>query len=193
MLILNPKLQLQRPGLLLSKGVLYIALGSYADQDNFHGWVLAYDPRTFGIIGVYNTSRDGVADGIWQAGQGLVADDAGDVYLMTGNGSFNLWAPMGTNAGDSFLKLRLNRNGSTGAKLALVDWFAPSWAYNPIDCSAYPDSSCLWGWDADQGSSGPLLIPGRNRIIGGGKLGYLYSLDTTNLGHSNSRNSTVFS
>jgi hypothetical protein len=182
-LILNPKIQLQRPGLLLSKGVLYIALGSYADQDNYHGWVLAHDSKTLGLLGVYNTSRDGAASGIWQAGQGLAADDAGYVYLMTGNGSFNLWAPTGTNAGDSFLKLTLNRNAPTEVKLALVDWFAPSWTYNPTDCSGFPESGCLAGWDADQGSSGPLLVPGRDRIIGGGKLGYLYSLDTTNLGH----------
>ena len=36
--------------------------------------------------------------------------------------------------------------------------------------------------DLDLGSSGPLLIPGTSRLIGGGKDGVLYLLDTTTLG-----------
>src|SRR5262249_54703229 len=35
--------QLQRPALLLSNGVVYIAFAAYADNDPSHGWVMAHD------------------------------------------------------------------------------------------------------------------------------------------------------
>ncbi|MGC1388724.1 MAG: choice-of-anchor D domain-containing protein [Steroidobacteraceae bacterium] len=54
--------------------------------------------------------------------------------------------------------------------LQLKDWFTPSdWVYR--------DSN-----DYDLGSSGPLLIPGTSLILGRGKTGILYLLDTANLG-----------
>ena len=36
-LTFDPKMQMQRPSLLLSNGVLYIAFGSFADTDPYHG------------------------------------------------------------------------------------------------------------------------------------------------------------
>ncbi|MGA8058559.1 MAG: hypothetical protein WB999_09965, partial [Candidatus Binataceae bacterium] len=38
-----PALALQRPALLLSNGMLYIAFGSNCDKGPYHGWLLAYD------------------------------------------------------------------------------------------------------------------------------------------------------
>ena len=46
MISLNNMQQLQRPALTLANGKVYIAFGSYADTDNYHGWVLSYDATT---------------------------------------------------------------------------------------------------------------------------------------------------
>jgi hypothetical protein len=55
--------------------------------------------------------------------------------------------------------------------LTLVDWFAPY------------DQNALNTGDVDLNSSGPLLVPGTNLVVGGGKSGTLYVLDRSNMGH----------
>ena len=51
--------------------------------------------------------------GVWQAGNGPVADEAGNVYFMTGNGGFD----PGKRFGSNFVKLNPD--------MQPVDWFAP--------------------------------------------------------------------
>jgi Domain of unknown function (DUF4082) len=164
-LTFDPKMQMQRPSLLLSNGSLYIAFGAFADTDPYHGWVMAYDPATLAQTGVYNTTPDGGEGAIWMAGQGLSADSSGNVYFMVGNGSTTAESG-GASYGNGFEKLG-------PATLPLVDWFLP---YN---------ATALANSDLDVGSSGPLLIPGTTLIVGGGKEGVLYLIDTSQMGHFN--------
>ncbi len=71
------KIQHQRPGLLLSYGVIYVAFGSHCDKGGFHGWLFAYDAATMAPLGVFNTTPNKVPGhpqekgAIWQSGQGL--------------------------------------------------------------------------------------------------------------------------
>ncbi|MEO8736827.1 MAG: fibronectin type III domain-containing protein, partial [Edaphobacter sp.] len=87
------------------------------------------------------------------------ADAEGNVYVVTGNGS---WDGV-KNFSESFLKFT--------PYLRLLDWFTPT---NHFELDKK---------DADLDSSGATLIPGTQTVIGGGKEGVLYSLDTRNLGH----------
>ncbi|HXG19026.1 MAG TPA: LamG-like jellyroll fold domain-containing protein [Methylomirabilota bacterium] len=159
----NQLRQLNRPSLLLLNGVVYIAFGSHGDQDPYHGWVFGYDAATLQQRAVFNTSPTGSRTSIWQSGQGLAADANGNIYFMTANGSFDVNVG-GKNMGSCFVKL-------STPTLQLLDWFAP---YN---------EDILNVGNHDLGSAGPLLIPGTNMLIGGGKEGVLYLLDRNNMGH----------
>jgi hypothetical protein len=46
----DPKMHLNRPGLLLSPGRVYIAFGSECDHDPFHGWIFAHDQASLGQV-----------------------------------------------------------------------------------------------------------------------------------------------
>ena len=151
-------------------GTVYIAWASYCDQGPYHGWILGYDAATLNQTVVYNTSPNGGLAGIWQSGGGLTADDAGNIYAITGNGSFNGDVAGGVNFGNSFLKV-----SPTGT---LLDWFTPfNWSF-------------LNATDEDLGAQNPLLIPNSNLMVGGGKEGVLYVLDRNNLGHFRSDNNS---
>ncbi|HTC93898.1 MAG TPA: hypothetical protein VK699_10635, partial [Terriglobales bacterium] len=157
----NPVVQNQRPALTLSQGLVYIAWSSFCDFGGYHGFVMGYDASTFQQVHVFNDTPSGTQAGIWQAGQGATVDFNGDLYYMTGNGTFDNNA----NFGESFVKL----NPSNG--LRVQDWFTPS------------DFATLNGGDRDLGSAGALLIPNTSLIVGGGKDGIFFLLNTNNMGH----------
>jgi hypothetical protein len=164
---LNDMQQLQRPGLLLANGLIYIGFGSYGSTDPYHGWLLAYDARTLTQEGAFLTTptpTKGIRyqGGIWQSGEGPAADDQGNVYVTTGNGYWNL-SSGGANYSDSVLRF--------SPPLSLDDWFTPF------------NQSMLDGTDQDLGSTGPLLIPGTHLLLQVGKTGVLYLLDQQDLGH----------
>lgn len=155
----NPLMQNHRPALLLANGMVYVGYASHCDKDPYHGFLMAYDAKTLAQVSVFNTSPTGSEASIWQSGQGPAADDDGNVYVVTGNGS---WDGV-HNFSESFLKL--------SPQLKLLDWFTPS-NHVALDQS-----------DNDLNSSGATLIPGTHLVLGGGKEGVLYTLDTRNLGH----------
>ena len=70
----NAVMQLQRPGLLLLDGAIYVAFGSRGDFDPWHGWVFAYRAADLARLDLLCTTPNGSQGGIWQAGQGLLAD-----------------------------------------------------------------------------------------------------------------------
>jgi len=131
----QPKEQLQRPGLLLANGNVYIAFGSQGDHLPYHGWIFAYSAGSLAQIAVWNSTSTGGEGAIWMAGAGISADSSGNLYVMTSNGDYN----GSTNFGQSFVKLSPN--------LTVLDHFTP---YNWSSLSAV---------DSDLGSGGILLVP----------------------------------
>ena len=152
---------MQRAALLEANSTIYIGFGSCQ-----RGWLLAYDAQTLAQVGVFNSSPnlngEGTymsAGGIWMSGGGPAADSSGNVYAVTGNGPWDgqtAWS-------DSVLKFN--------PKLQLTDWFTPD-SYQYMDCA-----------DADLASGGLLLIPGANQALAGGKIGKLFLVSTTSMGH----------
>lgn len=123
-----------RPGLLLANGNVYIAWAGQA-----HGWVMAYNAQTLAQVAVFNTTPNGTLGGVWQSGNGLATDSAGNIYFATGDGTFDA-STGGVDYGDTLLKLDANLN--------VLDYFTPM------------DQACrLLPNDLDLGSGGPLILP----------------------------------
>jgi hypothetical protein len=169
----DPQIQLNRASLLLSRGKVYVAFGGHCDRAAYHGWVMSYAADSLAPTGTYVDTPTGQLGGIWQAGGGLAADDAGNVYLMSGNGTFDRSVAttddvtptskvMPRNLGAAYVKLTED--------LHVLDFFVPS------------NVDLLNPYDIDVGASGPMLMPGTNLLVGGGKEGALYVLDPRNMG-----------
>ena len=159
--------QNQRTALVLVKGIVYLTWSSFCDLGPYHGWIIGYDASTLKQEVVYNNSPTGDQGGIWMSGEGISADDDGNLYLSTGNGTVGVKGnPRDTiNRGESFLKLKRN-----GSNLEVVSWFTPG---------NFPD---LEKGDVDLGSAGFLLIPGTTLAFSGGKEGIGYLVDRDNMG-----------
>ncbi len=167
--------ELQRPGLLLLNGIVYIGWASYGDVAPFHGWVLGYDAATLAQTAVYNSTPNGSDGGVWQSGAAPSVDAAGNIYLITGNGTFDI-NKGGTDWGDSFLRF--------DATLAVQDYFTPN------------DQAKLSKDDLDLGSGAGLIVPTQtgefpDEIITAGKQGLIYVVNRLNMGKFNSQKNNV--
>jgi hypothetical protein len=165
----QPKIQLQRPALLLSGGVVYIAWGSFNDMGPYHGWVMGYSASTLQQVAVWNSTPDGAAGSVWQGGSGLALDPAGSLWLMTGNGTFDANTG-GRDYGDSMVKLAFTNPG-----LKAINYFTP---YNQQKLNSS---------DEDLGSAGPMLLPLQQGLfprlaIGAGKGGTIYLVNRSSPG-----------
>jgi hypothetical protein len=167
----EPWLYKERAGLLLLNGVVYTAWSSQCDSGNYHGWIIAYDAHTLQQSAVFSDTPNWDAGAFWQAGAAPAADSAGNIYIVSANGTFDANSG-GSDFGESVLKL------STGKNLAIADYFTP---YN---------ADALSDQDLDLGSSGALLLPDGtgsaahpHLLVSGGKFGTVYLLDRDHLGH----------
>ncbi len=158
-----------RASLLLVNNVVYLTWASSCDVNPYHGWVMAYDAETLAQKAVLNVTPDGSEGGIWASDTGPGADRGGNVYVPTGNGTFDAGSG-GRDYGDSVLQLAMEGNS-----LIIRDYFTPY------------DQARLNDRDADLGSSGPLLLPdqpGRYRhiLLQPGKGAMIYVIDREAMG-----------
>ena len=154
--------ELPRAGLLLANNQVYLTWASSCDAGPYHGWMMAYDASTLHQTAVLNTSPDTGQGGIWQSDMGPAADEAGTVFVATGNGKFDV-SSGGRDYGDSVLKLN-------GHDLGILDYFTPF------------DEHRLDSADLDLGSGGPMLLPDQpgdrpHLLLIAGKGGVLYLID----------------
>jgi len=162
----------QRPALLLNNGVVYIGFASHGDQTPYHGWVLGYEATTLQQVMAYNDTPNGGDGGIWHSGGGPAADAAGNIYFVTGNGTFDANIG-GLDYGDSVEKI--SPSGS------VLDYFTPH------------DQAALSAGDLDLGSGEALLLPDQgglhpHLLVTAGKNGTIYLIDRDNMGHFNPNN-----
>jgi hypothetical protein len=160
--LFDARYHLNRPGLLLHAGVVYVAFASHCDNSPYHGWVFAYDAETLVPKGIYNTTANGKGGGIWQSGFGPTANADG-VFVVSGNGSFD---SSGAGAMTGLSVIRLTQSGGT---LQMADFWTPS------------NANALNLQDSDY-TTAAILLPQPNVLLMGGKDGNLNLLDPTNLG-----------
>jgi hypothetical protein len=175
--VFDPHWHLNRPGLLLMDGTVFVGFGSHCDAHigSYHGWVFGCDASTLHTVGVFCTTPDtppgpgASAAGVWQGGMGLAADPEGFVYFTTGNGDFTASVPGGRDYGDTVTKLR--------GDFTVADFFTPS------------DQPTLLAGDYDLGSGGVLILPdqppGRDRLpllVTCGKDGNILLIDRSSMG-----------
>ncbi len=170
----NPLREHDRCALLLQNGVVYLSFASHGDNGPYHGWILGYSVTNLQPFGVYNATPNGGLGGFWMSGCGPAVDAAGNIYAVTGNGTFDANTG-GADFGDTFVKLT-----PSGSKLTVTDWFTP---FNQASLDAS---------DADLGSGGAMVLPDEvgsaahpHLLVGCGKEGKIYLLDRDNLGHFN--------
>lgn len=149
-LVFYPKYELQRPGLTLANGRIYIAFGSYGDPRPQHGWIFAYDAGDLTQKGVICLSPNSWGATVWQSGGGLAVDSLGNLYAATGNGAGT------SDLSEALVKLDQNLN--------LLAYFQPAnWMTLSVD---------------DRDFSGrPIIVPGQSLILAGAKDANLYGLD----------------
>jgi hypothetical protein len=168
----------QRPGLALVNGVVWVSWASHEDADPYHGWIIGYNAATLAQISPpYNDTPNGDRGGIWMSGGAPAADSANNLYVITGNGTYD-----GTTAfGDSFLKF----SASATSGLTVTDWFTPA------------DQATLEANDSDFGAGGAAILvdqtsgPLMHLAIGGGKEGNLFLVNRDNMGKNNATNQVV--
>jgi hypothetical protein len=160
----------QRLGLLLSNGVVYAAFADRGpDTEPWHGWLIGYNATTLRQVGVFNSTPNGGGGGIWESGDGPAADAYGNVYVSTGNGTFDA-AMGGPDYGDSVIKFN-----TQSASLNIADYFTPF------------DQVFLDRADQDLASGGLAVLPDQpgahpHLVIAAGKAGTIYVVDRDTMG-----------
>ncbi len=176
--VFNSLHQKNRPGLLLQNGTLYMGFGSNGCNDSNSGWVLAYDvtnQQNIQQTGVFNTSPDIGLTSIWQTGNGLAADENGNLFVATAE-SVNYDVPAGGQSySNSVLKLSPAPWTTSPAQPQLADYFTPA-------SVAYLNSH-----DQDVSSVGPLVLPDLegsypHEVIASSKEGIVYVINRDEMG-----------
>ncbi len=184
----------QRCGLLLTSvnGVktIFLGCGTVSETNNMaRGWIIAIDLKSFKIAATFATAARYSGGGIWQAGQGLVADSKGFIYCMTGNGAFD----GKTEWGECFLKLKyIPPAGTANASLRVIDWWSPFSDSGRAGLDPTLPNTTEGGdngptnngefTDQDLGSGGPVCIEEFGVVAGAGKDGILYVTNMNNMG-----------
>ena len=167
----------QRAGLTLVNGKVYIAWASHCDVGTYQGWVFGYSASDLTVApAVFSSAPDAptsVESGIWMAGGAPAADASNNLFLITGNGTFDANSASSPNDdyGDSILRL------STASGISVSDYFTPN------------DFASRQSGDQDLGSGGAAVLvdqttgPIPHLLIGGGKGGSLFLINRDNMGH----------
>lgn len=158
---------LQRPGLLLQNGAVFIAFSSSCDWPNpYDGWVIAHRARTLEHLAEWCSgcgNPTGGQAGIWQSGAGLTTDGT-SVYLQNGNDSSAFGQDPQHRFDPTRLSVSLVKLDVTGVGAGSIRL---SGSLTPLNADR------LNANDLDLGVSGVAVLP-QGVLLSGSKEGKLY-------------------
>lgn len=148
----NAANQLQRTGLLLVNGWVYMGFGSLCEDGaadhGYDGFIAGVNTTTQAqTLWSDQAATPAYGGGIWQGGGGLVSDGT-SIYFSTGNGTVppagpGSSAPSAGDFGNAVVKVTPQSDGT----LQATDFFSPG------------DADQLNAADHDLGSGGPAILP----------------------------------
>eukprot|EP00276_Gloeochaete_wittrockiana_P000389 CAMPEP_0184671628 /NCGR_PEP_ID=MMETSP0308-20130426/85618_1 /TAXON_ID=38269 /ORGANISM="Gloeochaete witrockiana, Strain SAG 46.84" /LENGTH=1900 /DNA_ID=CAMNT_0027118799 /DNA_START=270 /DNA_END=5973 /DNA_ORIENTATION=+ len=194
----DSKFHLQRPGLLLMGGVVYVAFGSHCDSAPWQGWI--FGVTTQGVIRtIFTTLPDTACPwgcSMWMAGGGLTSDGPGQILFSVGNinqacmptdwiSNIQTKANMPNFMAQGIVRTQVQADGS----LKMVDFFIP---YNAFGKGAGTTSNLNTAW-SDVGVNGVSIADGfgsTKLALFCSKESYFYALNKDDLGGYNPTDST---
>jgi PQQ-like domain len=186
--IFDPAQYKERSGLLITGGMVYLAWSSHCDIRPYTGWIMGYNPTSLVQETVINITPNGNEGAIWGSGGGLTSDNAGNIFFLDANGTFDTTLnssgfPSSGDYGNAFIRL-----SATSSSLTVADYFEMDNGVQESD------------GDTDLGSGGAILLSGVKDAsgntwklaAGAGKDGNLYLVDRTNMGKFNSGSNKIY-
>ncbi len=150
----SPVNLLQRPGLALSSGRVYVAFGgNNGDCGHYHGWVVGVDVNASAPNLSFEVASAAEGGAIWEGGGAPAIASNGDVYVSTGNSN-----PFPDGA-------------DPGAYAESVVRLDPS--LHPL--ASFKDSAA--GGDDDLATGNPVLLGSTVFAVGKTDIGYLLRAD----------------
>jgi hypothetical protein len=155
---------LQRAGLLVVNGLLYVGTSNVLEIDGNHysqeGFIQIFKASDLSsLVASFETTPTGEGGAFWQGGRGLAADSSGNVFAAVCSGAYNPPQSFAV----SVLKF-------TAGTLNVASWFTPA------------NWSTIYHGNLDVSANGVTLIPGTTLAFAGGKTGVIYLVDQSNLG-----------
>lgn len=179
--VFDPAQYKERSGLLLVNGEVYLTWGSHCDIRPYTGWIMGYNATTLQQETVLNVTPNGNEGAIWGSGAGLIADTAGNIFFLDGNGTFDSalnsgGSPESGDYGNAFIRL------TTKGGLTAADYFEMD------------DGQSESNNDVDLGSGGAILLgPMKDAsgntwdlAAGAGKDSNIYLVNRNSMGKFNS-------
>ncbi len=159
----------QRPGLALYGGGVFVGWASHCDIQPYWGLMMRFSTSTLSQTAVFNVAPSGSEGGIWMSAGAPAVDAGGNMFLSTGNGSFDGSTVPGTTNTTNYSMSFLNFNPAT---LTVQDFYTPS-------------LEAQWNAkDEDIASAGVVVLPDglgptghSNLLVGADKQSHIWLID----------------
>ena len=170
----SPLWQNQRTALNYYNGYVYFGYAAHGDDNNWHGWLFAYNATTLQQSAALCLTPNDIGGGLWGSGAGLPIDTSipgGRMFVVTGNGA----------------RSKPPFNSSTDFGQSVIAFNLANGALTPTDSFTSFNYLTLNTEDWDQGAGGALMLPDQpgsypHMLITAGKEGRITVLNRDNLG-----------